>query len=145
MPRPVVWLGAAALLAIGVAVSFVAGLASHERTSTATVTQAATDLVPPHADLVDVTSLRGTVPPQVAVVSRLRAAPFGSPFRLTVWERRHALWQRIYSRNLPDHEWQIDTVRLSSMDVTSDGRNDLMVYDDHGGSAGGFTFRAFRS
>jgi hypothetical protein len=147
MPRSLVWLGAAALLTFGVTVGLVAGLSvrDHE-TTVSTVTRTASDLIPPRAELVDLTALGGTVPAQVAVVWRKPGAPYGSGLRLAVWERRRGAWQRIYLRNLPDdNEWKIEDVRLIPGDLTGDGRDDLSVYDDHDGSAGGFTFRLFRS
>lgn len=137
------------ITAIAAGVALVVGLAAgwviKDRRPVSSTSPDRVEFVPTGSELIDIRVLRGTEPQQVAVAWH-RGDQYGSGFGLTVWERRGTGWQVIYRRALPArNEFEIADIRLRAVDLTEDGREDLFVYDDHDGSAGGFTYRVMKS
>lgn len=94
------------------------------------------ELVPADAEVVSAWYLAGR--PEMIAVAWLRAEdPGGGPgiFGLAIWRRREAGrtvgWFRMYSHR----RWMVG-IDVQTADLTHDGRSDLLVREDTGGSAG---------
>jgi hypothetical protein len=102
-------------------------------------------LVPADGALRDMRVLRsnsGSV--QVALVwtRAIRDGEAWAEFDLSIWQQDKARWHRLYHRRLAGtKEMGIDDVRLRTTDFTLDGRDDLLVIEDHNGSAGAYVYR----
>jgi hypothetical protein len=127
-----------AALGVGIAVGWLA----HGGEKTVTRTR---DLAPAGARTLDAQALRAqSGPSQVAVAWLRNPDRYPSEFGLTIWQRRSTAgaWQRIYERRITQSKEQfIHDIRMRTADVTRDGRDDLLVFEDLDGSAGNYVYR----
>ena len=132
---------AALLVALGVGAA--AGWFAHGDKKTAA---RAPDFAPPGATVLDSRALRAQSGPSQVAVAWRRGDPNDYPteFGLTIWQKAAGgrVWRRLYERRVPFSKLSnIHDLRLHTADVTRDGREDLLVYEDFDGSAGVYVYR----
>ncbi|HEV8603700.1 MAG TPA: hypothetical protein VGQ68_09945 [Gaiellaceae bacterium] len=139
------WLWIGTTLVLGLVAGGLGGWFAHGEQRTVT---RARDIAPPGSQVLDMRVLRSqTGPTQLAVAWR-RGDPNDYPteFGLTIWQRAgvRSPWRRLYERRIPVSKLaNIHDLRLRTADVTRDGREDLLVFEDLDGSAGVYVYRLF--
>jgi hypothetical protein len=103
------------------------------------------ELVPHGAALLDAQILHGANPPKLAVAWVANANSYPQTFGVTIWERRGPSWRRLYDRRIRSGKGtnliSLAGLNLDAVDLTRDGIDELIVYEDRDGSAGGFLYR----
>jgi hypothetical protein len=91
----------------------------------------------------------GTDPTQLAVAwaANLNSSP--QTFGVTIWQRRGTTWRRLYERGIRTGKSTnlsgLAGLSLDVVDLTRDGRDELIVYEDRDGSAGAFLYRVLQT
>lgn len=108
-------------------------------------------LLPPDAALQQVTFPRGPDPMVALVWSRELRRPAGEQqLGLAVWEHRLrrglSVWSRVFRLRASNASKSsaVEGLQVFAGDVTRDSRDDLLVFEDTGGSAGCGTYVVFR-
>lgn len=104
--------------------------------------------VPGEARLLDIRKLRTGGPAKVAVswVRFGKDEPFGV-FTVSLWERLPASssWHPIYTRSVSGSKaYGLHDIRLRTADITLDGRDELVIFEDLDGSAGNYLYRVLK-
>lgn len=107
-------------------------------------------LLPADAELTRVSGPRSADPTVVLVWRRELLKPAGGQqLGLAVWEHvlrgGFSIWSRIFSLRASNLEKSrgVEDLQVSTGDVTADGRDDLLVFEDKDGSAGCGTYLLF--
>jgi len=137
-----VWVALAVCLTVGASAGGVVGWILRGDQSPPS---AQTPFIPPGAHLLDLRDLQTGGPDEVAAawVRFTRSNSFGT-FGVAIWKRptQGSRWQRIYSRSTPGgKEYSFNDIQLRAADLTLDGTDELIVFEDLGGSAGSYDYR----
>jgi hypothetical protein len=135
-----------ALAAVLAAVGFAGGVIFERTTHETVATKVTVSFMPEGALMLDVRRLRTSFGPEQLAVAWARTPPGSvwAVFGLSIRQRDQpgASWRQVYSRRIPtSKERGMHDIRLRTADVTGEGREDLLVVEDHGGSAGAFVYR----